>query len=163
DHLRTNVPHIYALGDVNGNGAFTHTSYDDYIIIADNLDGGDLTVSRRTLTYSVFMDPPLGRAGMTEKQARESGRNVLKSIISMSAVGRAKEMGETHGMMKILVDGDSGLILGASLLGVNCDEVVNVIVALMYAGAHYTVLKHAVINHPTVSELLPTMMGQLEP
>jgi pyruvate/2-oxoglutarate dehydrogenase complex dihydrolipoamide dehydrogenase (E3) component len=163
DHLRTNVPHIYALGDVNGQGAFTHTSYDDYTIVADNIDGGDLTVSRRILTYSVFMDPPLGRVGQTEAQVRESGRKALMATMKMSAVGRAKEMAETQGFMKMLVDAETGRILGASLLGVSGDEAVNTIVGLMYADAHYTVLKNAVINHPTVGELLPTMMTQLKP
>lgn len=163
DHLQTNVPHIYALGDVNGKGAFTHTSYDDFTIMADNMAGGDLTVSRRIPTYAVFMDPPLGRVGMSEKEVRESGRKALMATMKMSSVGRAREMAETKGMMKVLVDADTKRILGATLLGVTGDEVVNTIVGLMYADAPYTVLKNAVISHPTVAELLPTMMTQLKP
>jgi pyruvate/2-oxoglutarate dehydrogenase complex dihydrolipoamide dehydrogenase (E3) component len=163
DHLRTNVPHIYALGDVNGQGAFTHTSYDDYMIVANNLDGGDLGVSHRIPTYAVFMDPPLGRVGLSEKEVRESGRKALMATMKMASVGRAKEMGETKGVMKVLVDAETERILGATLLGLSGDEVVNTIVGLMYADAKYTVLKHAVIGHPTVAELLPTMMQQLKP
>ncbi len=162
DHLRTNVPHIYALGDVNGHGAFTHTSYDDFTIVADNLDGGDLTVSRRHMAYGVFMDPPLGRAGLTEKQVRESGRNALMATLPMKSVGRAKEYAQTLGFMKVLVDADSKRILGAALLGLDGDEIVNAILGLMYADAPYTTLKNAVLIHPTVAELLPTMMTQLK-
>lgn len=163
DHLRTNVPHIYALGDVNGQGAFTHTSYDDFTILADNLEGGDLTVSRRYTAYAVFMDPPLGRAGLTEKEVRESGRKALMATMPMSAVGRAKEYAQTLGFMKVLVDAETKRILGAALLGLDGDEVINTILGLMYADAPYTVLRDAVLIHPTVAELLPTMMTQLKP
>ena len=162
DHLRTNVPHIYALGDVNGHGAFTHTSYDDFTIVADNLNGGDLTVSRRQTAYAVFMDPPLGRAGQTEKQVRESGRKALMATLPMTAVGRAKEYAQTLGFMKVLVDAETERILGAALLGLDGDEVVSTIIGLMYADAPYTTLKNMVLIHPTVAELLPTMMTQLK-
>ena len=162
DHLRTTAPHIYALGDVNGHGAFTHTSYDDFTIVADNLNGGDLTVSRRQMAYAVFMDPPLGRAGMTEKQVRESGRKALMATLPMTAVGRAKEYAQTLGFMKVLVDADTERILGAALLGLDGDEIINTIIGLMYADAPYTTLKNAVLIHPTVAELLPTMMTQLK-
>jgi pyruvate/2-oxoglutarate dehydrogenase complex dihydrolipoamide dehydrogenase (E3) component len=163
DHLRTNVPHIYALGDVNGQGAFTHTSYDDFTIMADNLNGGNLTVSRRHTAYGVFMDPPLGRAGLTEKEVRQSGRKALIATMNMSSVGRAKEYAQTLGFMKVLVDAETERILGAALLGLDGDEVVHTILGLMYADAPYTVLRDAVLIHPTVAELLPTMMTQLEP
>lgn len=164
DELRTNVPGIWALGDVNGRGAFTHTSYNDYEIVAANLfDGAARRVSDRITAYGLFIDPPLGRAGMTEAQARESGRNVRVAKLPMSKVGRARERGETAGFMKILVDDDSKEILGAAILGIGGDEVVHTLLDLMVAGAPYTTITDAVHVHPTVSELLPSALQNLAP
>jgi len=164
DQLRTNVPGIWAMGDCNGKGAFTHTSYNDYEIIAANLfDNDPRRVSDRILCYGLFIDPPLGRAGMTEKEARASGRRVLIGKRLMTNVSRAVERGETDGFMKILVDADSKEILGAAILGINGDEVVQVLLDVMYAKKPYTVIQRAMHIHPTVSELLPTTLGELQP
>jgi pyruvate/2-oxoglutarate dehydrogenase complex dihydrolipoamide dehydrogenase (E3) component len=164
DELRTNVPGIWALGDCNGRGAFTHTAYNDFEIVAANLlDRDRRRVSDRITAYNLYVDPPLGRAGMTEAEVRASNRPALVSRMPMERVGRAFEKGDTRGFMKILVDRDSKAILGASLLGIGCDEVIHVILDLMYAKAPYTVLARAMHIHPTVSELLPTMMEQLAP
>jgi pyruvate/2-oxoglutarate dehydrogenase complex dihydrolipoamide dehydrogenase (E3) component len=164
DQLQTRVPGIWALGDCNGRGAFTHTSYNDYEIVASNLlDNDPRRVSDRILTYGLFVDPPLGRVGMTENQARESGRNVLIGKRMMTRVGRAVEQGQTDGFMKVLVDADSKEILGAAIIGLNGDEVVHSITDVMYAKAPYTVIQRAVHIHPTVSELIPTMLGELKP
>lgn len=164
DTLQTNVPGVWALGDCNGQGAFTHTSYNDYEIVAANLlDNDPRKVSERIITYGLFVDPPLGRVGMTELQARDSGRNVLIGQRPMSRVGRAVERGQTDGFMKILVDGDSKEILGAAIIGLNGDEVIHSIIDIMYAKAPYTVIQRAVHIHPTVSELIPTMLGELKP
>jgi pyruvate/2-oxoglutarate dehydrogenase complex dihydrolipoamide dehydrogenase (E3) component len=162
--LRTNVESIWALGDCNGRGGFTHTSYNDYEIVAANLlDGETRKVSDRILAYALFIDPPLGRVGMTEAEARESGRAVLMATRPMTKVGRAKEKGETQGFMKILVDADTLEILGASILGVEGDEVIHSILDVMYARKPYTVVQRAVHIHPTVSELIPTVLGDLKP
>jgi pyruvate/2-oxoglutarate dehydrogenase complex dihydrolipoamide dehydrogenase (E3) component len=164
DVLQTTVPGIWALGDCNGKGAFTHTSYNDYEIVAANLlDNDHRKVSDRIITYGLFVDPPLGRVGMTESQALESGRNVLIGQRPMSRIGRAVEQGQTDGFMKILVDADSKEILGAAIIGLNGDEVVHSITDMMYAKAPYTVIQRAVHIHPTVSELIPTMLGELTP
>jgi pyruvate/2-oxoglutarate dehydrogenase complex dihydrolipoamide dehydrogenase (E3) component len=164
DELRTNVPGIWALGDCNGRGAFTHTSYNDYEIVAANvLDGGTRRVSDRIPTYALFIDPPLGRAGMTEREARASGRKVLVATMPMTRVARASERGETLGFMKVLVDAESERILGAALLGIEGDEVVHSLLDLMYAGAPYTVLRRAMHIHPTVTELIPTLLAGLKP
>jgi pyruvate/2-oxoglutarate dehydrogenase complex dihydrolipoamide dehydrogenase (E3) component len=164
DQLRTNVPGIYALGDCNGRGAFTHTSYNDYEIVAANLlDNDPRRVSDRITAYALYTDPPLGRAGMTETDARKSGRKALLGKRPMTRVGRAVEKGETQGFMKILVDAETKEILGASLLGIECDEVIHSILDVMYAKAPYTVIQRAMHIHPTVSELIPTILGQLEP
>jgi len=162
DELRTNVEGIWALGDCNGEGAFTHTSYNDYEIVAANLlDGDSRKVSDRIPAYALYIDPPLGRAGMTETQLKGSGRRVLRATRPMKKVGRAKEKGETQGFMKILVDADSNQVLGASILGIGGDEVIHSILDIMYAKAPYTVIQRAVHIHPTVSELVPTMLGDL--
>jgi pyruvate/2-oxoglutarate dehydrogenase complex dihydrolipoamide dehydrogenase (E3) component len=162
--LRTNVAHIYALGDVNGRGAFTHTSYNDFEVVAANLlDGASRSIDDRIFIAGIYVDPPLGRVGMTEREARASGRRVLRGLRPMTRVGRAKERGETDGFIKILVDADSRLILGAAILGIEGDEAVHVIAAAMTARAPYTVLREAVFAHPTVSELIPTVLGGLEP
>jgi len=164
DQLRTNVPGIYALGDCNGRGAFTHTSYNDYEIVAANLlDGDHRRVSDRITAYALYIDPPLGRAGMTEAEVRKSGRKALIAKLPMTQVGRARERGETDGFMKILVDAETKKILGASLLGIECDEVIHSILDVMYANAPYTVIQRAMHIHPTVTELIPTMLGELNP
>src|SRR5262245_36528773 len=164
DQLRTNVPGIYALGDCNGRGAFTHTSYNDYeIVVANLLEGDQRRVSDRITAYNLYIDPPLGRAGMTETEARKSGRKALIAKRPMTRVGRAVEKGETQGFMKILVDAETKEILGASLLGIECDEVIHSILDVMYAKAPYTVIQRAMHIHPTVTELIPTMLGELKP
>jgi pyruvate/2-oxoglutarate dehydrogenase complex dihydrolipoamide dehydrogenase (E3) component len=164
NQLRTNVPGIWALGDCNGRGGFTHTSYNDFEIVAANLlDHEARGVSDRITAYNLYTDPPLGRAGMTERQARASGRRVLKGSRPMTRVGRAVEKGETQGFMKVLVDADSKEILGAAILGTGGDEAIHCILDTMYARAPYTVLKKAMHIHPTVSELIPTMLGELQP
>jgi pyruvate/2-oxoglutarate dehydrogenase complex dihydrolipoamide dehydrogenase (E3) component len=163
DQLRTNVPGVYALGDCNGRGAFTHTAYNDYEIVAANLlDGDHRSVTDRITAYALYVDPPLGRAGMTEAEVRKSGRKALMAKMSMTQVGRAREKGETDGFMKILVDAETKKILGASLLGTECDEVIHSILDVMYANAPYTVIQRAMHIHPTVSELIPTMLGELK-
>ena len=164
DELRTNVPGIWALGDCNGRGAFTHTAYNDFEIVAANLlDHDPRRVSDRITAYALYTDPPLGRVGMTMAEARQSGRRVLVGERPMTRVARAIEKGETQGFMRILVDADSKEILGASLLGTGCDEAVHAIIDLMYAKAPYTVMQRAMHIHPTVSELLPTILGDLKP
>jgi pyruvate/2-oxoglutarate dehydrogenase complex dihydrolipoamide dehydrogenase (E3) component len=164
DQLQTNVPGIWALGDCNGLAAFTHTSYNDYEIVAANLlDDDPRCVSDRINCYGLFVDPPLGRVGMTEQQARESGRNVLVGKRMMKHVGRAREFSETTGFIKILVDGDTEEILGAAILGLTGDEVVHTLLGVMYAKAPYTTISRAVFIHPTVSELLPTTLQDLRP
>ena len=164
DQLRTNAPGVWALGDCNGQGAFTHTSYNDFEIVAANLlDNDPRRLSDRILCYGLFVDPPLGRIGMTESQARDSGRNVLIGKMPMNRVGRAKERSETAGLMKILVDADTKEILGAALLGIGCDEVVHCLLDAMYANVPYTTISRAVHIHPTVSELIPTVLQTLKP
>ena len=164
DQLRTNVDGIYALGDCNGKGAFTHTAYNDYEIVAANLlDGDQRRVSDRITAYALYTDPPLGRAGMTETEVRKSGRKALIGLRPMARVGRAVEKGETQGFMKILVDAETKMILGASLLGIECDEIIHSILDVMYAKAPYTVIQRAMHIHPTVTELIPTILGELKP
>ncbi len=164
DRLETEVPGIWALGDCNGKGAFTHTSYNDYEIVAANLlDGGDRKVSDRITAYNIYIDPPLGRIGMTEAEVRKSGRKALKAIRPMTRVNRAVERGETQGFLKVLVDADSGEILGSSLLGIECDEVVHSLLNVMYARKPYTLITNSMPIHPTVSELLPTLLEALQP
>lgn len=162
--LRTSVPHIFAMGDCNGRGAFTHTAYNDFEIVAANLlDGEARKVSDRISTYALFVDPPLGHAGMTETEARKSGRKLLVGMRPMTRVGRAVEKGETEGFMKVIVDAETKQILGASILGTGGDEAVQSILDVMYAGKPYTTITHAVHIHPTVSELIPTVFGDLHP
>ena len=164
DQLRTNVPGIWALGDCNGKGAFTHTTWNDYEIVAANLlDNEARRVSDRITAYALYTDPPLGRAGMTEADVRKTGRPALIATMAMEDVSRAFEKGETKGFMKILVDQETKQILGASLLGLSGDEAIHCILDLMYAKAPYTVLQRAVHIHPTVSEFIPTMLGDLTP
>ncbi len=164
DQLRTNVEGIWALGDCNGKGAFTHTSYNDFEIVAANLfDNDPRRVSDRITAYALYIDPPLGRAGLTEAEVRKSGRKALIGKMPMSRVGRAYEKGETQGFMKILVDAESQEILGASLLGIECDELIHMILDVMYTKAPYTVIQRAMHIHPTVAELVPTLLGDLKP
>jgi pyruvate/2-oxoglutarate dehydrogenase complex dihydrolipoamide dehydrogenase (E3) component len=164
DQLRTNVEGIWALGECNGKGAFTHTSYNDYEIVAANLlDNDARRVSDRITTYALYIDPPLGRAGMTERQVRESGRKALMATRPMTRVARAVEKGETQGFMKALVDAETKRILGAAILGVGGDEAIQSILDAMYADAPYTVIQRAVHIHPTVTELIPTMLADLKP
>jgi pyruvate/2-oxoglutarate dehydrogenase complex dihydrolipoamide dehydrogenase (E3) component len=164
DQLRTSAPHIWAMGDCNGKGAFTHTSYNDFEIVAANLlDNDPRRVSDRIPAHCLYTDPPLGRAGMTEREVRASGKPALIGTRPMTKVGRAVEKGETEGFMKILVDAETKKILGASLLGTSCDEAVHCILDVMYAKAPYTTLQRAMHIHPTVSELIPTVLGNLKP
>src|SRR5712691_3995390 len=164
DHLRTNVPGIWALGDCNGHGAFTHTSWNDFEIVAGNiLDNDPRRVTDRITAYALYTDPPLGRTGMTEAEVRKSGRPALISTMAMEDVSRANEKGETKGFMKIVVDKETKQILGASLLGLSGDEVIHCILDVMYAKVPYTVMQRAVHIHPTVSEFVPTMLGDLVP
>jgi pyruvate/2-oxoglutarate dehydrogenase complex dihydrolipoamide dehydrogenase (E3) component len=164
DQLRTNVSGIWAMGDCNGRGAFTHTSWNDFEIVAANLlDNDQRRVSDRITAYALYTDPPLGRAGMTETEVRKTGKPALISTRAMENVSRAYEKGETKGFMKILVDRDSKQILGASFLGLSGDEVIHCVLDIMYAKAPYTVMQRAMHIHPTVSELIPTMLGDLKP
>ena len=164
DQLRTNVAGIWAIGDVNGRGAFTHTSYNDYEIVAANLfDNDPRKVSDRILCYGLFIDPPLGRIGMTEKEVRASGRRALIGKRMMTRVSRAREFGETRGFIKILVDADSEEILGAAILGLNGDEAIHCLLDTMYARKPYTVISRAVHIHPTVAELIPTVLQEMVP
>jgi pyruvate/2-oxoglutarate dehydrogenase complex dihydrolipoamide dehydrogenase (E3) component len=164
DQLQTNVPGIWALGDCNGKGAFTHTSYNDFEIVAANiLDNDSRRVSDRYSAYAVYIDPPLGRAGMTEAEVRKSGRTALMGQRPMTRVSRAVEKGETNGFMKIMVDAKTHEILGAAILGVGGDEAIHCVLDAMYAKAAYSVVQRAVHIHPTVAELIPTILGELKP
>jgi pyruvate/2-oxoglutarate dehydrogenase complex dihydrolipoamide dehydrogenase (E3) component len=164
DELRTTASGVWAIGDCNGKGAFTHTSYNDYEIVAANLLGGEKRrVSDRILAYALFIDPPLGRCGSTEKEVRASGRPALMATLPMDRVGRARERSETLGFMKILVDAETKLVLGAAFLGIEGDEIVHVVLDVMYARAQYPVIQRAMHIHPTVSEFLPTLLEGLEP
>jgi pyruvate/2-oxoglutarate dehydrogenase complex dihydrolipoamide dehydrogenase (E3) component len=164
DQLKTSVDHIWAMGDCNGKGAFTHTSYNDFEIVAANLlDDDPRRVSDRITTYALFIDPPLGRAGMTVSQVRASGRKALVGKRPMAKVGRAVEKGETQGFMKVVVDADTNEILGAAILGVGGDEAIHAILDIMSAKAPYTTLSRTMHIHPTVSELIPTMLEEMSP
>ena len=164
DRLRTSVAGVWAMGDCNGRGAFTHTSWNDFEIVAANLlDNGDRRVSDRINAYALYTDPPLGRAGMTEAEVRKTGRPALISTLAMKDVMRAYEKDETKGFMKILVDRDSKQILGASFLGLEGDEVIHCVLDVMYAKAPYTTVQRAMHIHPTVAEFIPTMMDRLRP
>ncbi len=163
DHCRTSVDGIYAAGDVNGQGAFTHTSVNDAEIVLDDLFDGDRKISHRVPIYALFTDPPLGRTGMSEKEALDSGKRVLKAVRPMSKINRAKEMGETKGFAKLLVDADSDLILGASILGPGADEIINMIAVLIHQKIPCKDYRKVVHVHPTVSELIPFILDGLEP
>ncbi|OBB26606.1 mercuric reductase [Mycolicibacterium peregrinum] len=164
DQLRTTAEHIWAMGDCNGKGAFTHTSYNDFEIVAANLlDDDPRRVSDRVTTYALYIDPPLGRAGMTVDQVRKSGRKALVGKRPMTRVGRAVEKGETQGFMKVVVDAETEEILGAAIFGVGGDEVVHSILDVMTAKLPYTAISRTMHIHPTVSELVPTMLQELTP
>jgi pyruvate/2-oxoglutarate dehydrogenase complex dihydrolipoamide dehydrogenase (E3) component len=164
DQLQTNVDHIWAMGDCNGKGAFTHTSYNDFEIVAANLlDDDPRRVSDRITTYALYTDPPLGRAGMTVDEVRKSGRKALVGKRPMTRVGRAVEKGETKGFMKVVVDADTEEILGAAILGVGGDEVIQDILDVMTAKLPYTAISRTMHIHPTVSELVPTMLQEMKP
>jgi pyruvate/2-oxoglutarate dehydrogenase complex dihydrolipoamide dehydrogenase (E3) component len=164
DELRTSVPGIWALGDCNGKGAFTHTAYNDYEIVAANLfESESRRVSDRIPCYALFVDPPLGRVGLTERDALAQGHAIRIGSRPMTRVARAAEKGETQGLMKIVVDARSNLILGAAILGVGGDEAIHSVIDVMAAKVPYTTLQHTVHIHPTVSELIPTILGELGP
>lgn len=164
EQLRTNVAGIWALGDVNGRGGFTHTAYNDYEIVAANLlHGQTRRLDDRISIYALFTDPPLGRVGLTEAEALATGLPVLVATLPMCRVGRARERGETQGFMKIIVDARTERILGAALLGANGDEIVHVLLALMATGASYRVLQRTVLIHPTIGEMLPSLLARLQP
>ena len=164
DALQTTTPGVWAMGDCNGKGAFTHTAFNDFEIVAGNLlDGQDRRVSDRITAYALFTDPPLGRVGLSETEARATGKRLLVASRPMTEVGRAVEKSETLGFMKVAVDADTKGILGAAILGTEGDEAIHAILDTMYAKAPYTTLQHAMHIHPTVSELIPTLLGQLEP
>jgi pyruvate/2-oxoglutarate dehydrogenase complex dihydrolipoamide dehydrogenase (E3) component len=164
DVLETSAPGVWAIGDCNGRGAFTHTSYNDFEIVAANLlDKEPRKVSDRIPVHGLYIDPPLGQVGLTEREVRERGKPALMGIRPMTKVGRAVEKGESQGFMKVLVDAESKLILGASILGTGGDEAVHCILTAMYAKQPYTLLTHSVHIHPTVSELIPTVFQDLKP
>ena len=162
--LETNIEGIYALGDCNGKGAFTHTSYNDYEIMEDQLFGEKKrTLDDRIINYALYIDPPLGRAGMTLAQAKKSGKKLLFARMPMSEISRAKEKGETQGKMEVIVDADSDQILGAAVLGTGGDEIIGTFLTAMYAKLSYKKLMKSVQTHPTVTELIPTLLQQLKP
>ena len=163
DYCRTSADGVFALGDINGHGAFTHTSVNDAEIVLDRMRGGTRKLSDRFPVYGLFIDPALGRVGMTEKEAVATGLNVLKATRPMSRISRAKEMGETLGFAKLLVDGDSDLILGAAILGPGGDEIINMLAAFMYSGLPCGRYRKSVLVHPTISELMPWILDTLEP
>jgi len=162
DYLETNVKGIFALGDCNGKGAFTHTAYNDYEIIAENkFDGKNRKVSDRITTYGLYVDPPLGRVGITKREAQQKGMDVLIGHRPFSKIARAKEKGETKGYMSVVVDASTKKILGATVLGVGGDEIISSIINIMYADTSYEVIRDSVQPHPTVSELIPTVLESL--
>jgi pyruvate/2-oxoglutarate dehydrogenase complex dihydrolipoamide dehydrogenase (E3) component len=163
DRLRTSAEGVFALGDVNGRGAFTHTAANDGEIVVDALRGGPRRVTDRVPIAAVFIDPPLGRVGLSEREALERGHRVLKATMPMSRINRAREMGETQGFVKLLVDADSDRLLGAAVLGVHGDEVANMLGAVMTSGQPWQAFRRTVLIHPTVGELMPWALDGLEP
>ncbi|MEM7549321.1 MAG: mercuric reductase [Bacteroidota bacterium] len=162
DFCRTGTEGVFALGDVNGEGAFTHTAVNDAEIVLDHLFGGDRAISKRTTVYGLFTDPPLGRVGVTEKEALSSGRKILKATRPMNRISRAKEMGETKGFAKLLVDAETDLIIGGSILGVGGDEIINMFAAIMHSGIPCRNYRKVVLVHPTVSELMPWILDGIK-
>jgi pyruvate/2-oxoglutarate dehydrogenase complex dihydrolipoamide dehydrogenase (E3) component len=163
EHLRTSSPNVWALGDCNGRGAFTHTAWNDYESVADNLHHGTRSTADRIGVYALFTDPPVAHVGMTEKQARTLGRPLLLAKRPMTKVGRAVEKGETIGFMKAIVDPETRMILGATIFGVGGDEAIHSLLACMYAKKPVDLLSEAVFIHPTISELIPTMLQEMTP
>lgn len=164
EHLKTTSPHVWAMGDCNGRGAFTHTSWNDYEIVADNLlDGGTRSTADRISVYTLYTDPPMAHIGMTERQVRATGRPTLLAKRPMSKVGRAVEKGETIGFMKAFVDAETRMILGASIFGVGGDEAIHSMLTCMYAKKPFDLISEAVYIHPTVAELIPTMLQEMIP
>lgn len=164
EHLETNIKNVFALGDCNGEGAFTHTAYNDYQIMSSYLfDNGNRTLSDRFTCYAAFMDPPVARVGLNEKQVKEKGIKAKMATRPMSRIARAKEMGETQGLLKIIIEAETDKILGATFLGTGADEYIHAIIDMMYADTPYTIIRDAVHIHPTVSELIPTMLEELQP
>jgi pyruvate/2-oxoglutarate dehydrogenase complex dihydrolipoamide dehydrogenase (E3) component len=163
DRLETNVTGVWALGDINKRGAFTHTSYHDHEIVLANLTGGERSAATRHMAYAMYTDPPLGRVGMGEAEARASGRPMLMATFDMKDVSRAKEESETTGLVKLIVDAGSGRFAGATVLGINGDEIIQVFTHFMAAGGHWQVMKEALPVHPTVAEFMPTILGRLKP
>ncbi len=162
NYCETAIEGVYAVGDVNGHGGFTHTAVNDAEIVLDKLFGGDRTLDGRNLIYGLFTDPPLGRVGMTEKEAIKSGKKVLKATRPMSKISRAKEMGETKGFAKLLVDAETDLILGASILGVGGDEIINMFASIMHSNIPCRHYRKVVLVHPTVSELMPWILDGIQ-
>jgi pyruvate/2-oxoglutarate dehydrogenase complex dihydrolipoamide dehydrogenase (E3) component len=164
EHLETNIKNVFALGDCNGEGAFTHTAYNDYQIMSSYLfDNGNRTLSDRFTCYAAFMDPPVARVGLNEKKVKEKGIKAKMATRPMSRIARAKEMGETQGLLKIIIEAETDKILGATFLGTGADEYIHAIIDMMYADTPYTIIRDAVHIHPTVSELIPTMLEELQP
>jgi pyruvate/2-oxoglutarate dehydrogenase complex dihydrolipoamide dehydrogenase (E3) component len=161
--LETSVPGIWALGDINKRGAFTHTSYHDHEIVLANHDGGNRTADDRAMCYAMFTDPPFARVGMSESEARASGKRVLMARFDMKNVSRAKEESETAGLVKLLVDAQTDRFLGFAMVGISADEIVHVFTNYMAAGGTATVMKETLPVHPTVAEFLPTILGKLKP
>jgi len=163
EHLRTNVDGIYALGDCNGEGAFTHTSVNDFEIVSDHLfQDGSKKLSDRHTNYALYIDPPMGRVGMSRNQALDAGHSILYGHMEMSDISRAKEKGETKGFMEVVIDAETERIIGATVLGTGGDEIIGVFITAMYANVSYKVLRDGVQTHPTVTELIPTMLKSLE-
>lgn len=164
DRLETTIAGVYALGDCNGKGAFTHTAFNDFEIVYENLfEQGNRKVSDRILTYGLFVDPPLGRAGITLKESKDQNLEILVGYRAMNRIARAKEKGETDGFIRVIVDKKTDKILGATVLGVCGDEIISSILNVMYGGNPYTVIRDGVFPHPTVSELIPTLLEDLQP
>jgi pyruvate/2-oxoglutarate dehydrogenase complex dihydrolipoamide dehydrogenase (E3) component len=161
--LETNVPGVWALGDINKRGAFTHTSYHDHEIVLANHDGGHRSADDRTMCYAMFTDPPFARVGMSETEARASGRKVLMATFDMKNVSRAKEESETTGLVKLIVDAQTDKFLGATLVGLNADEIIHVFTNFMAAGGTARTMKEALPAHPTVAEFFPTILARLKP
>ncbi len=162
-HLQTSVPHIYAVGDVNGRGAFTHTSVNDGEIILNNLNGGDRSADDRIVTYGMFIDPPLGRVGMNEKEAKQSDRKMRMGVMDMSSIARAREKNETAGRVKVIVDVETDEFMGATVFGTGGDEIVNMFTVAMYTGVPCRTFRDSVLVHPTVAELLPYIIRDMKP
>jgi pyruvate/2-oxoglutarate dehydrogenase complex dihydrolipoamide dehydrogenase (E3) component len=162
DYCRTNLDGVFAVGDVNGRGAFTHTAVNDGEIVLDYLFEGSRKISQRIPVYALFTDPPLGRVGLSEKEALEKGHKILKATMPMTSISRAKEMGETKGLAKLIVEVNTDKILGAAILGPGGDEVINMFAAIMHSNIPCRKYREVVLVHPTVSELMPYVLDRLK-